>query len=400
MKIFIIGGAGTVGSVATKIIHSTGLASEIVIGDLNIERAEMLAKSLGGNVSAVKLDISDRNSLIEAVKGFDVVLNTAGPFYKFGPLVLDAVIEAGINYVDICDDYDATIKQLELNDKAVSKGVTALIGMGSSPGIANVLVKFAADHLLDKAESVGIYHLHGGEEYEGPAVIKHRIHAMMSDVPVFLDGELKTVRMLEESGKALEEDVEFCGLGTYRCYIYPHPEIITLPRYIKTLKKVVNLGTVLPEKYFRLIMDFVRLGITGEEPIKVGDVEVKPIDFAVSYILNERPKLLEEAGLKQPIGCLKIVVEGIKDDERVKYVFEGVSSGGMGEGTALPAALATLYMGMGKIKEKGVFPPEGCIDPLDFVNFIGKFFTSMGEELPIRAYMIDSSGRKTEIKLL
>jgi saccharopine dehydrogenase-like NADP-dependent oxidoreductase len=50
-----------------------------------------------------------------------------------------------------------------MNDSARQAGVSALIGMGSSPGVANVLVKFCADSLLDEVEAVDIYHAHGGE---------------------------------------------------------------------------------------------------------------------------------------------------------------------------------------------------------------------------------------------
>ncbi|MGQ4892449.1 MAG: saccharopine dehydrogenase family protein [Candidatus Njordarchaeia archaeon] len=400
MKIVVLGGAGTVGGWAAQILAASGMVNELVIGDINLEGAKKMAEKLGGIATAVKVDASDKDSIKNAIKGADVVLSTVGPFYKFGPIILDAVIESGINFVDICDDYDATLKELELHQKAVDNNVSALIGMGSSPGIANVLVRFAADYLLNPAETVGIYHLHGGEEAEGPAVIKHRIHSMSSEVPVFIDGEMKKVRMFDEAGRALEEDVEYCGFGTYRSYIYPHPEIITLPRYIKTLKKVVNLGLVLPPEYFKLIMEIVRLGIIGEEPIDVGGVKIKPIDFAVSYILHQRPKMLEAAGITKPIGCLKIVVGGKENGKDVKYVFEGVSGGGMGQGTALPAAIGALYMGMGKIKEKGVLPPEACIEPMEFVKFIGEIFRKSGVgETPIRAYKIDSSGNKHEIKL-
>ena len=101
-------------------------------------------------------------------------------------------------------------------DKAAKKaGVSALIGMGSSPGIANVLVRFCADILLDQVEAVDIYHAHGGEKVEGPAVVKHRIHSMEADVPMFLNGKFTTVKLFEDSGKALEEECEFQDVGTY-----------------------------------------------------------------------------------------------------------------------------------------------------------------------------------------
>ncbi len=64
---------------------------------------------------------------------------------------------------------------------------------------------------------------------------------MLSPIPVFLDGEYKEVKLFEESGRALE-DAEFSGLGKYPVYVYPHPETITLPKYIKeVIKKIWDL---------------------------------------------------------------------------------------------------------------------------------------------------------------
>ena len=77
--------------------------------------------------------------------------------------------------------------------------------MGSSPGIANLLVKFCTDHMLDEVESIDILHAHGGEPTEGAAVVAHRIHSMISPIPMYLDGKLTEVNYFGEDGKALEE---------------------------------------------------------------------------------------------------------------------------------------------------------------------------------------------------
>lgn len=138
------------------------------------------------------------------------------------------------------------IEDLKFDSLAKEKEVSCLIGMGSSPGLANVIVKFTEKFLFDEINSIDIYHAHGGEKYEGPSVVKHRIHSMLSPIPVFLDGEYKEVKLFEENGRALEEDAEFSGLGKYPVYVYPHPETITLPKYIKGVKRATNLGLVLP----------------------------------------------------------------------------------------------------------------------------------------------------------
>ena len=51
-----------------------------------------------------------------------MVLNAVGPYVKFGVPVLETIIEAGVPYVDVCDDHDATEELLKLNEKAEKAG--------------------------------------------------------------------------------------------------------------------------------------------------------------------------------------------------------------------------------------------------------------------------------------
>src|SRR4030042_831704 len=223
-KVTVLGGCGVVGSIAVQTLVSSKVFDEVVIADKDKAQAAKLAKKLSAKeVAAVELDAKKPQSIKGAISGSQVVLNCVGPFYEYGPGILKTVIQSKINYVDVCDDLDATQKLLELDEAAKKAGVSALIGMGSSPGVANVLVRFCADSMLDKVESVDIYHAAGGETAEGPAVVKHRLHSMKMDIPMFLDGKFNTVRMFDENGRALEGDGGFRDGGTYRGYAHPHP---------------------------------------------------------------------------------------------------------------------------------------------------------------------------------
>ncbi len=386
-------GCGTVGTTAVKTLDALKAFDTITIGDINVDYARNVADSCTCEMLCVKCDAKDPEGLRDVIRDSDVVLNCIGPFYQYGPPILNIAIEEGVNYVDVCDDLDATTEQLKLHEKAVDNDVSAVIGMGSSPGLANVLVKFCENFL--KIESVDIYHAHGGEPTEGAAVVKHRIHSMKMDIPVYLNGKLKTVKLFEESGKALEEDCEFPGIGIYPVYAYPHPETITLPQHIKGVKRVTNLGLVLPPEYSEVIKGVVRLGITGEEPIPVGDTTVSPLEFAVQFILSERKRLLKKTGFKEPVGSLKIVVGGKKE----KYAFSLGSRGqGMGEGTGIPAAVGTVLMGQGKITKKGVLPPEACANPLEVLELAAKVLKSGGKgDLPLIIEHYDEQGNKTVI---
>jgi len=120
MRIVVLGGAGGMGSAAVRDLVNSGV-QEILVADYDLERAKGVAEEYKGQkskVSALFVDANDHKSLVNVMKGADAVASAIGPFYKYGVKVLKAAIDAGVNFVDINGDYDATRDSLELNDKA------------------------------------------------------------------------------------------------------------------------------------------------------------------------------------------------------------------------------------------------------------------------------------------
>lgn len=172
-KVVVLGGCGAVGSVAAKTLAARTDFTEVVIGDMNMAKARELAAA-NSKITVVEVDASDAQSIKKAIAGADVVLNCVGPFYRTVQMVLSAVIESGINYVDICDDVDVTLDILALDETAKRAGVTAVIGMGASPGATNLLAKYLVETQLEEAETIDIFHCHGGQPIEGAGGIGQR----------------------------------------------------------------------------------------------------------------------------------------------------------------------------------------------------------------------------------
>ena len=403
-KVIILGGCGAVGSVVTKTLGvTTDTYSEVVIADFNDTRGKQMAAEFGDRVSFVKIDATIPQSIKDAVKGADLVMNCVGPFYNTVVTILGAVIEAGINYIDICDDPDVTFDILDMDSKAKEAGIIALIGMGGSPGFTNLVAKMISDELLDETDAIDIYHTHGGEVFEGPGVIGHRFHCMSIDIPMFLDGELKYVKYFEEDGIALRHKFDFPVIGESQVYPYPHPEQLTLPTYIKT-NRVTNMGSVLPSEYYELTGEVCRIGLSSKEPLDVKGQQVVPYDFAVAFLIRERERILKETNFGQRHGAMSVVVKGIKDGKYREYRVHGTSTKqGLGEGTGFPAASAAILMQQGKITAKGVVPPEGCVNPREFMD-IYKPLAGIKEgdsgDTSIIIEMIDEDGNVTILDTL
>ena len=390
-SIVVLGGAGGVGKVAVEALTLIDSVDEVVVTDARADAAEAVVAELGGGpgLRSASVDVTDTDALVDLLRGADVVLNCVGPFYRFGPPTLRAAIAAGVGYVDICDDLDATRALLELDGEARAAGVSALIGMGNSPGLANIFVKLCAEDLLDEVRSAEIMHIHGGEPSEGAAVLKHRIHAMVNDVPLYVDGHFIAVRQLEESGEPFIHTEEFPDLGPYPVYPYPHPETITLPRAFPSLRTATNLGVVYPLSYFQMTQDLVRVGMGSYDPIPVGDAEIAPVDMAVALLQQERPRLIAEAGVTEPGGCLRVIVGGTKDGEEHRYICSLTSKGaGAGEGTGIPAALGAALHQRGALEDgPGVHPPETIVPVGELLDLaakvVGRMSIGDGKGLPL-----------------
>jgi saccharopine dehydrogenase (NAD+, L-lysine-forming) len=103
--------------------------------------------------------------------------------------------------------------------------------------------------------------------------------------------------------------------------------------------------------------------------------------------------------MKEPVGSLMVVVSGRINSRYERLSFALSSRGqGMGEGTGIPAAIGAILMGEGRITEKGVLPPEACIDPIEAFKLAQKMLKSSGKgDLPLIIERMREDGRKERI---
>jgi saccharopine dehydrogenase (NAD+, L-lysine-forming) len=374
MKFCVLGGAGHIGSGIVRELSKIAPDGEIVVADINLQKAESVAGEVNGK--AVKVDASDPGSIRDVVKGSDVVLSAVGPYYIFGEAVLKAVIEAGINFVDVDDDYDATKKCLDLNEDAKKAGITAIIGLGATPGITNVLARYGAEK-MDSVEAIDTYWAWTSlDPTMGPAIIAHYFHASDGKIPSYRDGKWIDVPALSEP-----ETVKFPEpIGHIEVYNVGHPEPVTIPRYIN-VKRVTNKGTVWPSIMAELTKYFSMLGFTGLKKIPIGDKEMAVRDIMVTLtehlpeivpmeviieITQETVKRFGEQFALYGVGiATKITGEAGGEKREILY---GIAEASAVKATALPAALGAVMIAEGKIDSAGVFAPEGAVPPKEFLK--------------------------------
>ena len=137
---------------------------------IQIQAECKIAATRHGKVSLSRIDVNDHNGLVRAIRDADVVINCAGPFYKTAVAVARAAVEAKVNYIDICDDYEATdiLFSSDIDNAAKEAGITVLTGMGSDPGTNNVIVKWYANQ-LDRVDKIALFWVVGLAELAGAA---------------------------------------------------------------------------------------------------------------------------------------------------------------------------------------------------------------------------------------
>jgi len=165
IRVVALGGCGGMGQFAVRTAIDFDFVDEILIADRDEQGAREFAQRCGPKTSSVGVDVLDEAALAEVLKGVDVVMTTVGPYYRFGLPVLRAAIRAGCHYLDINDDWEPTLEMLELDQEAKKAGITAIIGMGASPGLSN-LIAVKAMNELDQVDDLITGWGTGGHEEE------------------------------------------------------------------------------------------------------------------------------------------------------------------------------------------------------------------------------------------
>ena len=363
MKALVLGGVGMVGQAVVRSLIGQQEVEKVRIGDIVTDRSRLHEKLRSSEkLELLEVDVNDHEGLLRAMEGVDVVVNCAGPFFRTGPKVARAAIEAKVNYLDICDDYEVIdfLFTPEIDEAAKRAGITVLTGMGSDPGTNNLIAKYYADR-LDRVDEIALYWVISiadlGERATWGAAWDHSLYMNLGDVPQYLDGRVQLV----EAGSG-EEWVEFPEpLGRCLLHYVGHPQPVTMPRYIEGVKTVTIKGGFLPEWVDQLIKEQKEQGLLSLEPIEVKGVKVVPYDLT-----RELWRRIPEGRDRGPMASgVRVKVTGERGGKQVTYTCEMV--GRTAPGTGIPAAIGAMMLASGQVEVKGVVPPEGCIDPEKFI---------------------------------
>ena len=380
MKALVLGGCGIMGASVARDLIKGEEVTKVTLADKRISMDNVHDSVQKSNkVSTEILDVTDHRALIEAISRHAVVINCVGPFFRYGINTIKAAIEAGVNYVDICDDYDPVREAFTLDEAAKKAGICVCVGFGAGPGITNMVAKYAADK-LDEVEEIREYWVVGIGDPSGPAAMAHSIHMFEGAVPQFIDG-----KWVDVPGGSGAEEVEFLPpVGKCEVYYVGHPEPITLPRYIKKgLRTMTVKGGWLPPLLNRVIADLLESGFTTTENLRVGEssITLGELFTTIARSIIETPDFKNNVE-KYSLSPANLIVKGKEGSNEVTYTYR--FTGQSAPGLAIASSTLAQMMYRGEVKAKGVVAPEGIVDPEVFFTMLEKRGFWLDEEKTVR----------------
>jgi saccharopine dehydrogenase-like NADP-dependent oxidoreductase len=373
----IIVGVGAQGSTIAKRMDEHPEVSEIICADYDMEVAEKLSSSLKRS-KALQLDAGEVANVIQAAQGCDLVVN--GLPLEYNLIIMEAALALNASYVDLAGPMEKIgfvesyrLIFSEWHQKFKTKGLTALVGCGSSPGLANLIARESVDK-LDRCDHIGIY------VYEGVWARRFTPFWWSPEV-AFGDMAFKTFRF--ENGKIISGEpfsrpvmMNLRGIDR-KVYMvdHEHDEPVTMGLLAdKVLKGVKNVEFKYGGPQVELSESLYKMGLLSSEPLAVNGAKVAPLDLVLKLCppapkFPDEIKAILDEGLLLEEGAFLVRVDGDKAQQPVRidcYVnspglVEAFKRSGLSHEAYLTGQCAAVFVKMlvdDAFAEKGLFVPE------------------------------------------
>ncbi len=376
MHIIVLGGAGAMGRVTVRALTGYEDIDQVTIADYNEERAHEVASALSSSKIQVKqIDVNDADRLSSLVRGADAVLSAVE--YVFNQPVLKACIQEKVHYADLGGLFHMTRKLMDMGPQVEAAGITAILGMGGTPGVTNLLARAAVDK-LDRVDSIKVQlGCSDDTPSTAPLLAPYSIRTILDEFTkppqVFQDGSWYPQQPL--TGQ--EELIFPLPVGRATAIYSLHSECATFPVSFRDKGiQHVSFKIAFPNDFLTKLKFLVDIGFGSDEPISVRGVKVSPREVLA--------RLLEVAPVEdvEPRDCdvLRVVVAGEANKQPLEITNQvvvlpyrrwGIGAGALDTGT--PLAIAGRMLANGEITRRGAFGPELCVPTEPFFKELARY---------------------------
>ena len=376
MHIIVLGGAGAMGRVTVRTLTEYEDVDQITIADYNEERAHDVAATLNSSKILVRqIDVYDSERLSKLVRGANVVLSAVE--YVFNQPILRVCIQEKVHYADLGGLFHMTRKLMDMSPEAEAAGITAILGMGGTPGITNILARAAVDK-LDRVDSIKVQlGCSDDTPSTAPLVAPYSIRTILDEFTrppqVFQNDTWYPQQPL--TGQ--EELIFPLPVGRATAIFSLHSECASFPVSFRDKGiRHVSFKIAFPSDFMKKLKFLVDIGFGSDEPISVRGVKVSPREV-LARLLEMTP--VEDV---EPQDCdvLRVVVAGEAQGQRLEIVNQvvvlpyrrwGIGAGALDTGT--PLAIAGHMLANEEITRRGAFGPELCIPVEPFFQELARY---------------------------
>ncbi|NWF63873.1 MAG: saccharopine dehydrogenase NADP-binding domain-containing protein [Chloroflexi bacterium] len=378
MKVLLVG-VGGVGEAIAAIAKPRKWMELMVLADYNVKRAEEVQKKLGDatRFPVEFIDASSQQSVEDLAKKYkvDLIMNSVDPI--FNKQIFDAAYHAGVKYMDMAMTLSEPHPTDPFNKPGVKlgdyqfakakdwekKGLLALVGFGVEPGMADVFARYAADHLFDEIEEIGIRDGANiaieGYDFAPSFSIWTTIEECLNPPVIWQDGDWHTTAPFSEP-----EVFDFPEIGPVEVVNVEHEEVLLVPRWVKAKRVTFKYG--LGNEFIEVLKTLHKLGLDNKNKINVKGVQVAPRDV-VAACLPDPARLGDKMKGKT---CAGAWVKGMKDGKKKEvYLYqvadneECMKTWGCQAVVAQTAFTAVIAM---DLLEHGVWHGAGVLGPEAF----------------------------------
>ena len=357
----ILGGAGMQGKIAARDLLECG--HSVFLADLRQEGLENILKYPKTEFAFVDLrDISATMALVKQVQP-SVVLNCAEGDWNLN--VYKACLETQSHVLDLGSEIPMTKEQLALHPEFEKRGLIAITGCGSTPGVNNVMLHYAHQQ-FDSMETieVGFAWDSNIKKFVVPFSIPSIIEEFTDLAPI-----IENEKWIEMEPLANIKEREFREIGKQKCFFVRHPETYTFYFYNKD-DGVKNLRFYagFPEHSADIIRMFIDTGLGSKEPVMVDGKEVVPLNV-LTQILRKMP--IPEGYTEKE--NLWVHVWGKKDGQPQDILMECIvntlpcwEDAGCNIDTGMPASIVAQMIKDGRITARGSYAPGPVVPTEEF----------------------------------
>ena len=341
----VLGGAGAIGRIVVRDLFESHTKNTILIADSNEAVARETASVFRSRrVHAAYADATQVNELVRVLRGHSAVVNCTQ--HHFNLNVMHAALAAKAHYIDLGGLFTWTRRQLKLHQDFLRAGLTAIIGMGCSPGITNIMARYVADR-FQSIESIKIRI--GSRDFNATAndfCFPYSAQTVVEELRlkpwVFKNG-----RFLQTPARTSWEEINFKKpLGKLWLVRTRHSEVATIPLSFreKGLKNC-DFKVSFDREFVREVMRRLRYGWTVRRLSELQAKRVYADDYEIARVVIMGREYSARARSSTTMDC----------HARAKPEWQATAGD---VDTACPPSIVAQMLTAGRIRQRGVLPPE------------------------------------------